>query len=91
MSIIDQTHADNGLIGQLVSSNCIPTFGCAPAYYPQPIPYSASKVTVEAVEGGYIISGYFHGKGDMRTVALDSEGLAEILKNWCARFQAKTK
>jgi len=91
MSIIDQTIASQDLIGQLASSNCIPTFGCPSAYYPQPIPYSTSKVTIEAVEGGYIISSYFQGKGDVRTVALDAEGLAKIIKSWCTRFQAKSK
>lgn len=80
-------NSDQQLIGQLTSSNCIGSFGC-PTYYPTPIPYSAKKVIVEVVEGGYIISGYFHGKGDVRTVAVSPEGLAEILKGWCAQFQA---
>ncbi len=75
---------------QLISSNCITPYGC-PTYYPQPVLHLPKQLTVEAVDGGYIISGTHQGKGNFRTVALDAQGLAAIVKNWATQFECKTK
>lgn len=91
MSIIDQhvsTTTDQALMGQLTSSNCIGTFGCH-TYYPGHGYSPVKTVSVEAVEGGYIIS--IHGQGAKRTVALDAQGLAEIMKSWASQFECKAK
>ena len=69
---------------QLISSNCITPYGCS-TYYPQPVVYNPRQLTIEAVTGGYIISGHV-GKEPWRTVAISADGLAEILKGWGAQF-----
>ncbi len=79
----------NDQMNQMASSNCITTaLGCYP-YYPQPVVHSPKKLEVEAVDGGYIISGTHQGKGPFRTVAIDAQGLAAILKKWAAQFETK--
>ena len=91
MSIIDQTITCPDVIGQLTTSNCIPTFGC-PSYYPyapQPVTYNPKEVTIEAVEGGYIIRGKLGGNSSWRTVAISADGRAKLLKSWCGQFEAK--
>ncbi len=83
MSINDQI-----LANQLINSNCITPYGC-PTYYPQPVLHLPKELKVEAVDGGYIISGTHQGKGNFRTVAIDGQGLAAILKKWAAQFEGK--
>lgn len=83
MSIIN----DPNLQSQLLSAS-----NCAPYYCPPPVLYTppnAKQLTVEAVDGGYLISGHFHGKGHSRTVAVSAKGLTGILKGWSAQFEAK--
>ncbi len=61
-------------------------------YYPPTTLYAppnTRQLTIEAVEGGYLISGYFDGKSHSRTVAVSTKGLAGILKSWAAQFEAK--
>lgn len=86
---------DYNLKQQLAASNCgligSSTFGCPPLYYPTPITYNPKQITVEAVDGGYVINGHLEGKGVWRTVAINSAGLVEILQAWSAQFQAEPK
>lgn len=85
MSIInEESFLNPQTIGQLASSNCVSLSGCYP--YVQPIAYYPGnrELKVEAVEGGYIITGHFKGKGPIRTVATDAKGLAEVVANWTA-------
>lgn len=72
------------------SANCFGTFGYMPPtiYAPPPNP---RQLTIEAVDGGYLISGHFHGKGHSRTVAVSAKGLTGVLKGWSAQFEAKAQ
>jgi hypothetical protein len=91
MSIInDDQFVNQQIAGNLIGSNCITPYGCS-TYYPQPVLHLPKQLTVEAVDGGYIISGTHQGKGSFRTVALDAQGLAAIVKNWATQFECKTK
>ncbi len=66
------------------SANCFPQLYCPP----QAVLYEPRKLTIEAVDGGFIISGALN-KGSWRTVAINPEGLAKLLKTWCAQFEPK--
>lgn len=93
MSIItDQTFTSDGIQHQMnAAQNCI-GIGLTgqpycPSYYPTPIVYNQKRLSIELVEGGYIVSCYLRNKGDIRTVAVNDEGLALILKSWRSQFE----
>lgn len=75
--------------GTLASSNCIGTIGY-PTYCPS-LSQSAgywpgnTTLTVEAVANGFIVSGSFKGKGQIRRVAVDAVGLAALVVEWGAQ------
>ncbi len=87
----DQPSINDQILKQQIAANCITT-GSGPFYYPpQPVMYLPKQLTVEAVENGFIISGSREGKGNFRTVAISSKGLADILSNWASQFECKMK
>lgn len=88
MSIINEI-----LNQQALAQNCISTFACPPtSYYPQLIGYEGAsrQLHVEAVQQGYIVEAYW-GSKKVKRVAVDTKGLAEILRDWAAQYECKAK
>lgn len=87
------TGVDPQFMNQLMTTNCLPTFGCPQTIYIPPRPTTPRELNVERVDNGYIVSGQFKdaaGWAHRREVALDADGLAKILKRWGAGHEAKT-
>ena len=86
-----QNHNETQLKADMYNQRLIG--GSSLGYYPQPtlyVPPNPRQLTIEAVEGGYLISGNF-GKGHSRTVAVSAKGLTGVLKSWSAQFEVKAQ